>query len=220
MLFISFSKCLETEINTVARDGNFHFKIASLGTDFSACNCLLDSRNCLLVLWYWVPTINWIGQKGRLQFIGSFFFWNGVIQDLRCTVSRQQWQENWWNTDDSPKEGDIPWTLNTLFDYRSKLLVTRTQICQVFDSGLSNMGSVVFLFATTAWNLLILFVNSSAQLSLVTSNVGYRSCSSSTSSKEPSLSMTSHWWPSVISASQFKQLGLESGGTGVSARGK
>jgi len=71
MLFISFSKCLETEINTVARDGNFHFKIASLGTDFSACNCLLDSRNCLLVLWYWVPTINWIGQKGRLQFIGS-----------------------------------------------------------------------------------------------------------------------------------------------------
>ena len=43
----------------------------SLGTGFSACNCLFDSRNCLLHLWYWVSTINWIGQKGHLQFIGS-----------------------------------------------------------------------------------------------------------------------------------------------------
>ena len=47
-MYISSSKCLETEINTVARDGNFYFKKASLGTVFSACNCLLDSRNCLL----------------------------------------------------------------------------------------------------------------------------------------------------------------------------
>ena len=70
-MYISSSKCPETEINTVARDWNFYFKKTSLGTGFSACNCLLDSRNCLLVLWYWVPTINWIGQKGRLQFIGS-----------------------------------------------------------------------------------------------------------------------------------------------------
>ena len=40
-------------------------------TGFSACNCLFDPRNCLLHLWYWVSTINWIGQKGPMQFIGS-----------------------------------------------------------------------------------------------------------------------------------------------------
>ena len=32
----------------VARDGNFYFRKMSLGTGFSACNCLFDSRNCLL----------------------------------------------------------------------------------------------------------------------------------------------------------------------------
>ena len=37
----------------------------------SACNCLFDSRNCLLHLWYQASTINWIGQKGPLQIIGS-----------------------------------------------------------------------------------------------------------------------------------------------------
>ena len=36
------------EINMVARDGNFYFRKTSLGTGFSACNCLFDSRNCLL----------------------------------------------------------------------------------------------------------------------------------------------------------------------------
>ena len=32
----------------VAEDGNFYFRKTSLGTGFSACNCLFDSRNCLL----------------------------------------------------------------------------------------------------------------------------------------------------------------------------
>ena len=41
-----------------------------LCTGLSACNCLFDSRNCLLH-WYWAFTINWIGQKGPMQFIGS-----------------------------------------------------------------------------------------------------------------------------------------------------
>ena len=36
--------------------GTFISKKAPLGTGFSACNCLLDSCNCLLKLWYWVPT--------------------------------------------------------------------------------------------------------------------------------------------------------------------
>ena len=38
----------DPEINMVARDGNFYFRKTSLGTGFSACNCLFDSRNCLL----------------------------------------------------------------------------------------------------------------------------------------------------------------------------
>ena len=32
----------------VAEDGNFYFRKTPLGTGFSACNCLFDSRNCLL----------------------------------------------------------------------------------------------------------------------------------------------------------------------------
>ena len=56
----------------VAEDGNFYFRKTSLGTGFSACNCLFDSRNCLLHLWYWASTINWIGQNGPLQFIDSW----------------------------------------------------------------------------------------------------------------------------------------------------
>ena len=55
----------------VAEDGNFYFRKTPLGTGFSACNCLFDSRNCLLHLWYQASTINWIGQKGPLQIIGS-----------------------------------------------------------------------------------------------------------------------------------------------------
>ena len=54
------------------------------------------------------------------------------------------------------------------FRLSKQKLITRTQICQVFDSGLSNMGSVVFLFATTAWNLLILFVSSEGALIAIT----------------------------------------------------
>ena len=38
----------DQEINMVARDGNFYFRKTSLSTGFSACNCLFDSRNCLL----------------------------------------------------------------------------------------------------------------------------------------------------------------------------
>ena len=56
------------------------------------------------------------------------------------------------------------------------------------------------------WNVRILFVNFSAQSSLSTSRVGYKSCSFSTSSQELSLSMSSHWWSRVISASQFRHL--------------
>ena len=55
------------------------------------------------------------------------------------------------------------------------------------------------------WNSRILFVNFSAQSSLFTSNVGYKSCSLSKSSQLLSLSKVSHWWSGVISASQFKQ---------------
>ena len=33
-------------INMVVRDGNFYFIKTSLGTGFSACDCLFDSRNC------------------------------------------------------------------------------------------------------------------------------------------------------------------------------
>ena len=44
--------------------------VTQMGDDF-VTKLGLKNCNCLLVLWYWVPTINWIGQKGRLQFIGS-----------------------------------------------------------------------------------------------------------------------------------------------------
>ena len=54
------------------------------------------------------------------------------------------------------------------------------------------LGIVQHGFNCSPWNLRILFVSSSAQVSLFTSNVGYKSCSFSTSSQELSLSMTSH----------------------------
>ena len=43
-----FWSALWSRINMVAEDGNFYFRKTSLGTGFSACNCLFDSRNCLL----------------------------------------------------------------------------------------------------------------------------------------------------------------------------
>ena len=46
-----FWSALWSRINMVAEDGNFYFRKTSLGTGFSACNCLFDSRNCLLTLW-------------------------------------------------------------------------------------------------------------------------------------------------------------------------
>ena len=67
-----FWSALWSRINMVAEDGNFYFRKTSLGTGFSACNCLFDSRNCLLHLWYWASTINWIGQNGPLQFFDSW----------------------------------------------------------------------------------------------------------------------------------------------------
>ena len=45
---IVYKVLYDPEINMVARDGNFYFRKTSLGTGFSACNCLFDSRNCLL----------------------------------------------------------------------------------------------------------------------------------------------------------------------------
>ena len=55
-----------------------HFRLCNtfaqgmrLGTIYSACNCLFVSRNCLLTSQVRVTTINWIGQKGHLQFIVS-----------------------------------------------------------------------------------------------------------------------------------------------------
>ena len=70
----------------------------------------------------------------------------------------------------------------------------------------------------TPWYLRILFVNFSAQSSLSTSRVGYKSSSFSTSSQLLSLSVASHWWSGVITASQFKQLDTFDG-TGVKIRG-
>ena len=75
-------------INMVVRDGNFYFIKTSLGTGFSACDCLFDSRNCFWHLWNWASTINGIGHKGPLQFIGSLghYFTPGNLQSVlpRC----------------------------------------------------------------------------------------------------------------------------------------
>ena len=69
-----------------------------------------------------------------------------------------------------------------------------------------------------SWNLRILFVKLSAHFSLSRSRVGYKSRSFSISSQSLSLSVTTHWWSGVISASQFKHLDF-SGGSGVNTRG-
>ena len=72
---------LTNKINRAARDGNFYFRKTSLCTGFGACDCLFESRCCFQHFWNWVTTINWIGQKGSLQFIGSLghYFTPGEI---------------------------------------------------------------------------------------------------------------------------------------------
>ena len=63
---------LITHINKQGcRNGNFYFTNTSLCTGFGACNCLFMSRCSFWHLWNWVTAVNWIGQKGSLQFIGS-----------------------------------------------------------------------------------------------------------------------------------------------------
>ena len=96
-------------ISTMFRGPNFKFRSrqlllsTKLGTGFSACNCLFDSRNCLLHLWYWASTINWIGQKGPLQFIrslGHYFTPGNKTFKPNFTRSktpklRAFWHQNW-----------------------------------------------------------------------------------------------------------------------------
>ena len=69
-------------VTTVYSFGNWLLNKQGIGTFFSSkkrhwAQVLVPATVYLILttvywhLWYWVPTINWIGQKGPLQFIGS-----------------------------------------------------------------------------------------------------------------------------------------------------
>ena len=74
-----------------------------MGDDF-VTKLGLKNCNCLLVFWYWVPTINWIGQKGRLQFIESLDF----TPYLETNLSQNYWLN---------ALGNLPFKLSQLYKY-------------------------------------------------------------------------------------------------------